>query len=307
MNRIKIITILICLSLFQISDAASPAKKAHAKANALDDNLVVFISDLHTNPDGHQPVKLKKVVDEILAMKPMPRNVIALGDLAYLTGRPREYDALKPILEPLEKAGISLTLAMGNHDRRKEFGEAFPEHATKSVMEGRYVYVVETPFVDFIVMDSLQEGADTTKWITPGAIDADQRSWLETTLSQYEKPVFVCSHHPLNETGISKLLSRSPSCCGYIYGHMHRWRKDWIEDWGPSRVVRTLCMPSTGHWGDIGYVTMTIDKDTAVATLHESDFFFPDKPVNSKDAPAQWKMISDEYDGDVCSFSLQTR
>lgn len=300
-----------CLGAFQIAGASPATAIAGAKGRKrvkgkFDDNLVVFISDLHTNPDGYQPVKLRKVVDDILALKPLPRNVIALGDLAYLTGQPHEYAALKPVLAPLEKAGITLTLAMGNHDRRNEFGEAFPGQAAKSVMKDRYVYIVETPNADFIVLDSLQEGEDKTRWITPGALNDEERSWLEKTLAGYAKPVFVCSHHPLDETGITKMLATSPTCCGYIYGHCHRWRKDWTEVWGGgSRVIRSLCMPSTGHWGDIGFVTLQLDAEKAVATLHESEFFFPNPPERPEDAPAQWAEFVKEYDGETCTFILK--
>ena len=284
--------------------ASAPGKK-RAKGR-FDDNLIVFISDLHTNPDGYQPEKLCKVVSSILAMKPLPRNVIALGDLAYLTGQPCEYAGLKPILAPIEEAGITLTLAMGNHDRRKEFGEAFPTHAAKSLMKDRYVYIVETPNADFIVLDSLQEGEDKSTWITEGALNDEEKAWLENTLANYQKPVFVCAHHTLGETGITKMLSTSPTCCGYIYGHCHRWRKDWTEVWGKgTRVVRTLCMPSTGHWGDIGFVTMQLDSEKAVATLHESEFFFPTPPENTADAPAQWAVFPEELDGDTCTFILK--
>ena len=62
-----------------------------AKKGKFDDDTIVFISDLHTNPGGYQPERLIRTVNDILKMKPLPRNVIALGDLAYLTGKPTEY------------------------------------------------------------------------------------------------------------------------------------------------------------------------------------------------------------------------
>ena len=293
---------------FQVAQASPALKLAKEPGKKrvkgkFDENLVVFISDLHTNPDGYQPEKLRKTISNILAMKPLPRNVIALGDLAYLTGQQCEYAELKPILSPIEEAGITLTLAMGNHDRRKEFGEAFPSHAAKSLMKDRYVYIVETPNADFIVLDSLQESEDKSTWITEGALIDEEKAWLEKTLAGYKKPVFVCAHHTLGETGITKMLVTSPTCCGYIYGHCHRWLKDWTEVWGKgTKVVRTLCMPSTGHWGDIGFVTMQINSEKAVATLHESEFFFPTPPENAAEAPAQWAVFPEELDGDTCTF-----
>lgn len=283
---------------------ASKAKKVSRKK--FDEELVVLISDLHSNPEGYQPGKLKIVIEQILSMKPLPANVIALGDLAYLTGQESEYAALKEVLSPIEAAGIKLTLAMGNHDRRENFGKVFPDHAARTLVEGRYVSIVETPNADIIVLDSLQQGEDTTKWITPGAIDDAQREWLEKTLAGYKKPVFVSSHHPMAEVKLNSILLDSPTCCGYIHGHDHRWRLDWFKrNYREERMIRTLCMPSTGHWGDIGFVAFQLGKDKAQATLHENEFFFPFPAEDPSKAPEQWKMISDEQDGNTCTFSYK--
>ncbi|MCF0176629.1 MAG: metallophosphoesterase [Bacteroidales bacterium] len=283
------------------SDAAA-GKKAKGR---FDEDLVVFISDIHCNPDSYQPAYLKKVVDDILAMKPLPANVIALGDLAFQTGQPYEYACLKKVIAPIEEAGIKLTMAMGNHDRREEFGEAFPHLASKSLLPNRYVYKVETPKADFIVLDSLQQGEDKTKWITPGFIDENQKEWLRKTLSGYvDKPVFVCTHHPITETQISDILLACPCCSGYIYGHNHRFRKDWmLKSYSDRRIIRSLCIPSTGHWGDIGHVELRLEDDKAVATLMERDFFFPAPAASPEEAPALWREIAADQKGASCNFS----
>ncbi|MBR4755384.1 MAG: metallophosphoesterase, partial [Bacteroidales bacterium] len=121
------------VSLLDTSSEAFRRKKK--KAGLFDENLVAIISDLHTNPGGYQPARLERTIADILALNPCPRNIIALGDLAYLTGKPSEYALLKEILKPLEGSGIRLTMAMGNHDKRKNFAEAFPEYAAASLME----------------------------------------------------------------------------------------------------------------------------------------------------------------------------
>ena len=222
--------------------AAAGGSKRQRGAVRFDDNLVCLISDLHTNPGSYQPGRLERTVADILALNPLPHNVIALGDLAYLTGKPEEYALLKEIIAPLEAAGIQVTLAMGNHDKRANFAEAFPTYASASQMKERFVFVVETPRADFIVLDSLQESTSQYKWITPGAIDDAQREWLKDKLATYTtKPVFVMSHHPLNEVGIKDLLQECPSCCGYIHGHDHVWRPGWIKkNYHEQTVVRTL-------------------------------------------------------------------
>ena len=105
------------------SCAAPAAKKWKGK---FDENLVCIISDLHTCPGSYQPDKLRRTVADILAMNPRPRNLISLGDNAYLTGKDEEYALLKEILAPLEGSGIVFTMAHGNHDRRENFVKFFP-------------------------------------------------------------------------------------------------------------------------------------------------------------------------------------
>lgn len=287
--------------------AASPAKagKAGRKCHGrFDDNLVVLLSDMHTNPDGYQPDKCRRVIADILAMKPLPRNVVTFGDLAYLTGKPEEYALAKEIFAPLEEAGIKVTHGMGNHDRRETFAAAFPDKAAESLFPGRMVFKVETLAADILMLDSLQQGEDDSKWITPGALGDGQIDWLRKTLETYPKPVFVASHHPLEEVGIGRMLLESPACCGYIHGHNHVWRPSWIhKSYKNVNILRTLCLPSTGHWGDIGYTTFRISENVAVAQIREYEFFFPnDQPVESS---AQWGLINADNDGAVCTFTLK--
>ena len=238
--------------LGEIPTERSPRRK---KKGGFDDNLVCIISDLHCNPDAYQEAHLRRTITDILAMDPLPRNVIALGDLAYLQGRIPEYVRLREIVAPLEAAGIKLTMAMGNHDRRKQFAEIFPEKAAESKMTDRMVFVVETPRADIILLDSLQESSpDPDKGIVAGALNDAEREWLQETLNSYtDKPVFVTAHHALNETGIQAMLVESKTCCGYIHGHLHYWQPGWFrKNYNPQfRIIRSLCVPSTGHWGDM--------------------------------------------------------
>ena len=299
-----------------VLDAAGPAAlkglgsepgRRKRKKDGFDENLVVIISDLHTNPGSYQPARLERTIADILALRPRPRNVIVLGDLAYLTGKPSEYALLKQILAPLEGTGIRLTMAMGNHDRRTNFTEAFPEYAAASLMKDRFVFVVETPRADIILLDSLQESDDPTTWITPGALPDNEKEWLKEKLASYtDKPVFVTSHHPINEVGIKDILLASPTCCGYIHGHDHVWRDGWVKkNYSEREMIRTLCVPSTGHWGDIGYTMLHLEEDHAEARLNEYEFFFPTPLNEGETKPAQWAMIEEERKNAVVSFAYR--
>ena len=275
------------------------------KPQEFDENLVCILSDLHVRPGGYQEKYFKSAIDDVLAFCPLPSYVLALGDIAYLTGRPEEYAAAKAQLDRLTDAGIRYTLAMGNHDRRANFAEAFPELAAASELPDRYVFTVRTKRADFLLLDSLQEGEDTKKWITPGALNDEEIEWLRSKLATYtgDKPVFVMAHHPLDEVKIGKLLMEYPCCRGYIYGHKHIWNPGWVHvNYKDRTMLRTLCVPSTGHWGDIGFVTLRLEKDRAVATLHEREFFFPYPVKEGEERPPVWDEIEREHRGATCEF-----
>ena len=312
MDRRKFIESLAALgigsALLPTSASAmlAPAKKARKKKGpaSLDDNLVCIISDLHVRPGRYQHEHFDKTIDEILALNPLPRYVLCLGDIAYLTGKPEEYAAAKAGLDRLEAAGMQLTMTMGNHDRRANFAAAFPEKAAASELQDRMVYTVQTPRADFILLDSLQEGDNHDKWITPGAIDDSQRAWLESKLSGYtDKPVFVMAHHPLNETKVGKILMNSPSCRGYIYGHEHIWKTGWVHvNYRDRTMLRTLCVPSTGHWGDIGFTLLRLDSDKAEASFVQRCFFFPKPLKEGENKPSLWIEIERDHKDAICVF-----
>ena len=265
-----------------------------SRKGCADEDTVIFISDFHSNPGGYQSDKLRATVADILTMDPLPRSVIAFGDIAYLTGQVAEYRNARDILAPLEEAGISLTFGMGNHDRREEFAEVFPEYASDSLLEGRLVHIVKGKYADIIMLDSLQQGDDRSTWITEGALDERQKEWLQTVLDSCSKPVFVAAHHPLSEIGIRKMLLACPSCAGFIHGHYHKWLTDWDHlNWSSKRLLPILCLPSTGHYGDIGYVVFHMREHEAEAELVQSDFYFP-KVTAQEEYPALWHRMMEK-------------
>jgi len=319
MNRRDFLGNLAAIGAMGVSIEAAGVEKVGKAVNALsrpgkksrgplrfDDNLVCIISDLHVRPSRHQERCLAEITEQILALNPRPRKLLCLGDIAYLTGKPEEYEVAKQYLDKLEAAGMQLTLTMGNHDRRSTFADFFPAHAAASALPDRYVYTVETEYADFILLDSLQQGDDTKTWITPGALDEGQVKWLEAQIESRRdgKPFFVMAHHPIEELKvIRKQLLLCPSCKGFIYGHKHIWDTGWIRiNYKERNLLRTLCVPSTGHWGDIGFVTLALEKDRAVASLHEQEFFFPKPLKEGEDKPDMWTEIEREHRDAICVF-----
>ena len=112
------------------------------------------------------------------------------------------------------------------------------------------------------------------------------------------KPVFAGAHHPAREMrNLSAALADAPTCYGWIHGHNHRWYEYFASDrYKTSRTVRTAGLPSTGHWGDIGYATFRLGDRLATLTCRETEFFFPDPWAYTR-VPDNWKEVARSHDG----------
>ncbi|MGI6401352.1 MAG: metallophosphoesterase family protein [Thermoguttaceae bacterium] len=232
----------------------------------LDPTIVAIFSDTHIHgPETtRQASRFKQGVAKVLAMNPRPANLLIYGDVAYLEGKVEEYKLLRELIKPIEDAGIHWEITLGNHDRIANYREIFPERFEKpQPIEGCYINIVETPNADFILLDSYLEGK------IAGAIEPEQREWLVETLKNYEdKPVFVGCHHPLNQTLLADTLKACPKCVAYLFGHHHYYRSS-VQD-----GVKTLCLPSLGHWGDLGFVTAHISENEAVFAPDIDDYLW---------------------------------
>ena len=198
----------------------------------LDSYAIGVISDIHTGlpwakqkyRTGReypwQPDMTKSLVREILALPNPPANVIGLGDISLAFGEPGDYEVAAEALKPLADAGIKVTHAMGNHDIRAEFLKFFPGYDKTTKVPGRFVSVVETPHVDFILLDSLKEPTQRGSYpaCTGFELGDAQTKWLEKTLPALAKPTFVCSHHMADALKIGRLCAKSPKVVGYLHG-----------------------------------------------------------------------------------------
>ena len=251
--------------------------------------LAAFISDMHVNglrkevpTHCYEEGCLRKTVAKILALDPLPAHVVCFGDIAYHWGQPEDYPLAASILKPITDAGIRLTLGMGNHDRRGNFLEVWPEYAKTSPVKGRIVSKVEMPHVDLLMLDTLNAlEVEKFKKSNPGEMDDAQREWLRETLKAATKPVLTCAHHKPNEgtVNLANLLLESAACKGHIHGHWHKWARDSMhKGWNPQDVKPYVGLPSTGHWGDIGFATMRTFPGRVEITNHQDDFFFTGGP-----------------------------
>ncbi len=285
----------------------------------LDPDLTLFLSDIHINGHldkymQHERPSLMKIVAEIAKLDPLPKCAICFGDLAYLWGHKEDYALARELLKPITDLGIELTIAMGNHDRRSAFLEVYPEYAKSTKIPGRIVSVVDADAVDFVLLDGLM-GTDDRRPddCGPGgcSLDAAQSEWFVDALSKFAKPVFVCSHWGVGGIQVcgkklSKMLIDNPMVAGYIHGHDHYWRKGIVgESWTSPRILKTLCLPSTGHWGDIGYALMRVDGGVATVSLRQNDFWFPEPTPEKPGANRElWRRNTEENQGLTCAFTL---
>ena len=294
-------------------------RKLFAKEEAdFDDNLLVFLSDVHAGAAQTckwARKKLKESVAEILKMRPLPRNVLVFGDLAHVCGLGADYDASRPQLKLLEDAGIVVTIGMGNHDRRSEFAARWPDAPKKSLVPGRFVHLVETAQVSFLMLDSLQGTDDRAQndiGPVPGALSDDQQVFLRDFLAKRTKPVILCAHHTVGDLKmcgqpLALVMVKTPCVAGFIHGHNHRWMRTWMRDKKqktPERAKRELCLPSNGLWGDIGYATCRVSPGKVEVAPTLKDFWLS-RPVSPERRPPEWNdiLVEGRASG-PCTFRL---
>ena len=302
-----------------ILGAAAAAPRLFAKAPSdYDPDLTVLLSDIHVNGVErdvvYQREKFAGLVAEILKLNPLPARAVVFGDLAWLYGRKEDYLRSLPLLKQLEDAGIPVTICMGNHDRRSTFLEVHPSYAKRTLVPGRIVTVCDAGAVDFLMLDGLQGTDDRgLRDMGPGfgLLDKNQQDWLLAELPKRTKPFFVCSHFPVNELKVggkplSRVLVETHNVIGYIHGHDHRWYKRYMRNgWRKGEIIkRSLCLPSTGHWGDIGYTLLRTRPDRAVASLVQKEFYFPAPPKAGEPVNLLWTAVTEENRGQTCTFPI---
>lgn len=289
-----------------------------AACGRFDDALSVFISDLHIDGARHRfdytSAKLTHFVDEILAMRPLPRRILCFGDIAVSYGLAADYAAAKLILQRIADAGIDLHLTMGNHDRRSAFLKSWPEYGKNALVPGRFTRVISLGSADLVLLDTLKGSDDRAeKDMGPveGTIDPVQLEWFEKFVAEANRPFFVGSHQyrDLYIDGQKPIAraAKSGFFSGWIYGHDHSWCPDIaVASWRNHLICPTLALPSTGLWGDIGYVLFRTDANGATASLVQNDFYFQ-TPTAHATRPRYWDVRIRENQGKTMRFAFERK
>lgn len=226
---------------------------------ATDANRFALLSDIHLSADrnreahGIKPAEhFVRVRDEILSLRPRPGAVIISGDLAFNKGLPADYALLRELTEPLRQAGLPLHLLMGNHDRRQNLWQAFPE--CKSRDEGlppdKHVAWFASPQANWFFLDSMD-----TPGTVGGRMGEAQLQWLAKALDAHsDKPALVVAHHypqphdkPANNNSLldtdaffNVILPRK-QVKTYFFGHSHGWFTSVSQD------LHLVNLPTTAY------------------------------------------------------------
>jgi hypothetical protein len=279
----------------------------------IDESKVVLMADIHISgelKDGipikypYNPTSLNLRIKEILQMRPLPANVVILGDVAWDYGLEEDYRYAAQLLKPLQDAGIKVTLGLGNHDRRAAFFKVNPEYAAKSPVPGRAVSIVNLPTLDIIVLDSLAElpGLKPKQGTTvSGELDEKQIGWLESYLANNKRPVILSAHHPMTEMPkLSEIITRHPSVVAYVYGHSHIWSKTVriLRPRVPQRMVPVVCLPAT-FYGDIGLSVMNLTETGATIEYSSKGFWWPQPQENP---PKEWELRMNDLQNEKCTL-----
>jgi len=212
----------------------------------------ILFSDAHiaadrelVSRDVKMAANLEFCVKQALAAHGTAAGVFLSGDCAYLLGKPEDYVTVAELLKPLREAGLPVHLMLGNHDERENFLASVIKPGQPSPVEHRIAGLVESPLVNWFMLDSLDQ---TNK--TPGVVGPEQRAWLEKSLDAHaDKPAIVVVHHNIvpvapgdaapgsidamkqqalrsgltDSADLLAILAPRRQVKACLYGHTHNW------------------------------------------------------------------------------------
>jgi len=245
----------------------------------VDDDLIAVLNDTHVGAqqaaDSAIPTNLRHTIDWLLALPKRPAAVIINGDLALKDGRRGDYERFEKLIAPLQAAGVPLHLTMGNHDDRAVFYDVMKQ--SSSVVESKFVSMIELPGVNLFLLDSLK-----ATMVTQGLLGEAQLAWLTKLLDAHaDKPALLFAHHnprlggdPLHFPGgledsepLWKALASREHVKAYLHGHIHH--RNFFEHEG----IHILNTPATSYVADkktstTGWTMLRMKPGGAEATTH---------------------------------------
>lgn len=251
--------------------ALAPSLRAGARDT--DANFWALLSDIHLAADRaltsrgvNMTEHFASVSHELLALPSRPAGLFINGDCAFDSGEKGDYALLADLLGPLRQDQMPIHLALGNHDHRGRFWEAFQEaKAAERPVTDKYVALVRAPHANWFVLDSLE----TTK-STPGLLGREQLDWLAKALdANPEKPALVLVHHNPGMRGNLGLKDTLPlfevirprsQVKAYIFGHTHAWKVE--QDSSGIHLINLPAVAYVFRQGEpSGWVNATLEQN----------------------------------------------
>ena len=285
-----------------------------AAADEANPNRFFLLSDVHiaadpaaTRPSGKTQVNmydhLKQACGEILESGVRPAAVVVNGDCAFMNGLAGDYATFLGLMKPLRDRCLPILVTLGHHDDRTEIWKAIQNDkdagkAPGSVVEDRYVSVVESERANWFILDSMEQ---TNK--TPGILGAKQIEWLGNALDiKKDKPALVMVHHNpqftaggnveankkvsgLKDTDdLWKVIAPRTQVKALLFGHTHVWSQAKRDG------VHLINLPCVAYPFNpvqpAGWVDCTLNKDGLELVLHALD---KTHPKNNEKIELVWR------------------
>jgi Icc protein len=233
--------------------AFSPSLFAAGKRT--DPNSWALLSDIHLAADRSFMARGINMTDhftevsrELLALPKCPAGVFITGDCAYNSGQAKDYALIAELLEPIRAGQIPVHLALGNHDNRERFWEAFPtEKAVQRPLADRQVALLRTERANWFILDSLEKTLST-----PGLLGQEQLDWLAGALdANPDKPALVLLHHNPGISGniglkdsaaLLEIMRPRKQVKAYLFGHTHDW-----DVWQDASGIHLINLPPVAY------------------------------------------------------------
>ena len=201
--------------------------------------LIAQITDIHIgfdkeNPDEHNMLRLRAVLDHLVEGPNRPDLLLLSGDLTE-DGAPHDYARLA---EAVAVCPFPVWPMTGNHDLRRPLRDAFPQ--TPGSGDAFVHYTLDHGALRIVVLDTLEPGRHG------GGFCEARAAWLADTLdAEPDKPTLVALHHPPFTAGIpwmdtderepwvarlAAALRGRDQVKGLIAGHLHRTILSHWED-----------------------------------------------------------------------------
>jgi 3',5'-cyclic AMP phosphodiesterase CpdA len=266
-----------------------------------DPNRLALLSDTHvadklsaSSRGVTMADNLWAVTRDVLALRDKPAHILINGDLAHLHGRAGDDAMAVALLAPLLRAGMTIHVALGNHDSREHLASVLPNFGVATpVAPGRQVTVLELPRANVLMLDSLNQ----TNHLR-GSLGEAQLDWLARALdARRNKPAIVfVHHHPelgfnlirggiADTAALMNVISPRRQVKALLYGHTHVWSHKQQPD-----GLHLVNLPSTAYVFSgsqpNGWVDAQLQTNGAQLQLHTIN---PRHPVNGQQLNLAWR------------------